>query len=440
MILQGNCLELLREMEDNSIDSIVTDPPYGLSACKPEQIRVAVENWIHGRDHNPGGKGFMGKEWDSFVPGPEVWKECLRVLKPGGHIAAFAGSRTVDLMGLAIRLAGFEVRDQLQWIYGSGFPKSLDVSKAIDKSKGAEREVVGRYSSQLPGGHILAQDEWSKKHRGSSGERGSITTPATDLAKQWDGWGTALKPAHEPIILARKPLIGTVAKNVEEHGTGGINVDGCRVEGPKPKMGARTSTVVGANSMSGASTGRTSIPGAVDNSGRWPANIILDEEAGEMLDVQSGTLKSGSFVGTVQKPTDGVSKGKERSRVRADRPSDTGGASRFFYCAKASKKEREQGLEHLPNQRRTDGRESDIENPRLRTSERKNTHPTVKPISLMRWLVRLITPPGGTVLDPFTGSGSTGIAAKLDGFEFVGCELSEEYVAIANARIESWKL
>ena len=297
----GDCLEVLRSMPDCSVDSIVTDPPYGLS--------------------------FMGKKWDYDVPSVDVWVECLRVLKPGGHLLAFAGTRTQHRMAVRIEDAGFEIRDMIAWVYGSGFPKSLDVSKAIDKAAGAEREVIGETKKG-------AQTESTGRY-GAWGDGITPTAPSTDAAKQWQGWGTALKPALEPITVARKPLVGTVAENVLQHGTGAINVDGGRVEG-----------------------------------GRWPANFIHDgsEEATDLL--------------------------KD--------------SARFFYCAKASKADRGE-----------------------------NHHPTVKPTDLMRYLCRLVTPPNGIVLDPFNGSGSTGCAAVLEGFQYIGIEREAEYIAISEKRIEA---
>lgn len=403
IVLTGDSAEQLRALPDASIDAVVTDPPYGLSK-EPDALEV-LRHWLNGDDYEHRGGGFMGKRWDSFVPGPALWREVLRVLKPGGHACVFAGSRTVDLTGLSLRIAGFEIRDQLQWLYATGFPKSLNVSKAIDKAAGAEREVVGTYKSQLPGGTTYAQDAWSLSHRGADSARGSVTAPATDDAKRWEGYGTALKPAHEPIVLARKPLSGTVAATVLEHGTGALNIGGCRIgsestaRNNKAEMGYH-----GGNTAQEYSTG--------SDAGRWPANVILDPEAGALLDEQSA------------------------------------GASRFFYCAKTSRTEREAGLEHMRKASageltggRAEGSDG-LKNPRAgagRTSSgRANVHPTVKPIELMRWLVRLVTPPGGRVLDPFTGSGSTGCAAVLEGAAFVGVELSPEYVEIAKARIRHW--
>ncbi len=405
----GDCLEVLRSMPDCSVDSIVTDPPYGLS--------------------------FMGKKWDYDVPSVDVWVECLRVLKPGGHLLAFAGTRTQHRMAVRIEDAGFEIRDMIAWVYGSGFPKSLDVSKAIDKNNGEVGRLLrftewmrttGLTSKQIDqatgtnmGGHYLTAKsqpaiptrklweklrplcgqvpEWvddlverieaerkvvgQKIINGEEGTAGGykngiasiqganisinrsidITIAATPEAKQWEGWGTALKPALEPITVARKPLIGTVAENVLQHGTGAINVDGGRV-GTEERI----------TNWSGTANYKVSDPktGTTTATGRWPANFIHDgsEEATDLL----------------------------------------GASARFFYCAKASKADRDE-----------------------------NHHPTVKPTDLMRYLCRLVTPPSGTVLDPFMGSGSTGKAAMLEGFAFVGIEREAEYIDIAKARIQS---
>lgn len=416
----GNCLEALKGIPDNSVDSIVTDPPYGLS--------------------------FMGKKWDYDVPEQAIWEECLRVLKPGGHLLAFAGTRTQHRMAVRIEDAGFEIRDMIAWVYGSGFPKSMDVSKAIDKMDAADarrerqlrftewmrstgltsaeinritdtnmgshyttaasqpsvatrehfeklrpyfgvdvpewveqlvdertvesenfkrRQVVGRSSSGIAGG--------SGKHAGEDGAYGfgaefDITAPATDAARQWQGWGTALKPAIEPITVARKPLKGTVADNVLAHGTGALNIDGCRINPVELAPGGGNGKAKHGGNFAGEHRGeRPKIE--VHTHGRWPANLIHD--GGAEVDDSLGS------------------------------------ASRFFYCAKTSRKDRGEG----------------------------NTHPTVKPTDLMVYLCRLVTPPGGVVLDPFMGSGSTGKAAMREGFRFIGIEMDAYYLAIAEARI-----
>jgi len=384
-IINGDCLDVLKELEDNSVDSIVTDPPYGLS--------------------------FMGKRWDYDVPSVEVWAECLRVLKPGGHLLAFAGTRTQHRMAVRIEDAGFEIRDMIAWVYGSGFPKSLDVSKAIDKAAGAERaEVVGvRHRNVKP---FDDANGWNQNN--TNGDY-AYTAPATPKAKQWEGWGTALKPALEPITVARKPLIGTVAENVLQHGTGAINVDGCRVDfmseedrkestqknqhanfGTPPLTG---NNVYGDYSMIG--------PKNYNPTGRWPANFIHDggeEVVGLFPKSKStgGQASLGAF-----RNGDVYGKGRDEREIRDPGYGDSGSAARFFYCAKASKADRGEG----------------------------NNHPTVKPTDLMRYLCRLVTPPSGIVLDPFMGSGSTGKGAILEGFNFIGIEREEEYCKIAERRI-----
>jgi len=376
----GDNREVLRTMADASVDSIVCDPPYEL--------------------------GFMGKHWDSTGIAYDVtlWTECLRVLKPGGHLIAFGGSRTYHRLAVAIEDAGFEIRDQIQWIYGSGFPKSLDVSKAMDRQAGAEREVVGE-SWRTPNNKPDFATKWGfgAKHDVT------ITAPSTDLAKQWHGWGTALKPAHEPAVLARKPLCGTVADNVMTWGVGALNIDGTRVgyDGKPPTgSGSWSTSIYGHDNGNGGNITPTT--------GRWPANVILDEAAAQVLDEQSGYAKSNGGIRNNKKVMDMFLLGK--NPILALSPyHDSGGASRFFYVAKASKAEREAGLD-------SDG-------------DRANHHPTVKPIELMRYLVRLVTPKGGTVLDTFMGSGSTGCAAMLEGMDFIGIDITPEYVEIARRRI-----
>jgi len=566
-IKHGDCLEVMRGMADNSVDAIVTDPPYGLS--------------------------FMGKKWDYDVPEQAIWEECLRVLKPGGHLLAFAGTRTQHRMAVRIEDAGFEIRDMIAWVYGSGFPKSHSIGKAIDREAG-ERGAVGK-RFVAAGGDL------------PSPERNYDDPPLVlEAAKQWQGWGTALKPALEPITMARKPLVGTVAANVLEHGTGAINVDGCRVELETDCRLLKGGTYGGnrgsdkGTSMFGTNTKGLGyqVPSA---NGRWPANLIHDgsEEVLAGFPQSKGTASGGSpdrnsksseaywgeggggfkggrstvahgdngsaarffscqkddfplllsdakaifeawkksaantVQGSLSRPrqyadiardlvrlaeacgavlqgpllgghftsateseceklceivitailyieqrswlvsqherhtllgnlvsiaatneqtgittitvshltSDGYAESATFGIMRAN--TDRGvvaSASRFTYCAKASKADRDEGLDHMAKDVVRVTNTGHTGNPSARNGERTfnpraNNHPTVKPTALMRYLCRLVTPPGGTVLDPFMGSGSTGKAAVLEGFEFIGIEREAEYVAIAEARI-----
>ena len=377
----GDCRVRLKELADNSIDSIVTDPPYEL--------------------------GFMGKSWDSTGVAYDVtvWQECLRVLKPGGHLLAFGGSRTYHRLAVAIEDAGFQIRDQIMWVYGSGFPKSLNIGKQ-------------------------------------------------DGCEVWNGWGTALKPAHEPIVMARKPLVGTVANNVLTYGVGGINIDGSKVgraDGDDSSAGNRTATFGTQDTLGG---GDGSGGWSQNEQGRFPANFIHDG-SDEVLQLfpdtgkstpSKGHLRKGNTVGDERTPK-GAGLYGDGAWIAGSPHNDSGSAARFFYCAKASKKDRNEGLEgfevgqakgggggigdYLDDVNSASGKYGSEKAPQ------RNHHPTVKPTDLMRYLCRLITPPNGTVLDPFTGSGSTGKAAVLEGFNFIGVEQSEEYLAIAKARVNS---
>ena len=486
-IIHGDCLEELKNLDDNSIDAVICDPPYGLSNTKPAQVADVLKAWVTGDTVSVPAKrgGFMGKDWDSFVPPPAVWEECMRVLKPGGHMAVFAGARTQDSMGLSIRLAGFEIRDTLGWVYGSGMPKSMDIGKAIDKGQGlsrsrayeftewmrstgitatqineatetnmgnhyltaasqpaiatadlfdklrpllpevperierlvaertgiewtdyVKREVVG--VREVPQGHAFAGSTYGGD---LSNKSVNVTTPASSEAQRWDGWGTALKPAIEPILLCRKPLDGTVANNVLAHGVGGLNIDACRVGsgGHLAWSAPRNMGYHGGSDTEGSVA--TESP-----AGRFPANVLLDEHAAAEMDKQSGVLKSG-----------GVHKGGgatsswftfNKSDVDYAHYPDSGGASRFFpvfkYQAKAPKKER-------PVIEREDGT--------------KIQHNTVKPLALMEWLVSLIVPPGGVVLDPFAGSGTTLQAALNKGFTPIGIEQDADYIKLIEQRL-----
>jgi DNA modification methylase len=389
-VFLGDCRDVLKSLPDNSVDSVVTDPPYEL--------------------------GFMGKKWDSsgIAYDVTVWEECLRVLKPGGHLLAFGGSRTCHRLGVAIEDAGFEIRDTIAWISSKTFPKSLNVSRAIDKKLGVNRKIVG--SSRGVG--VAAEDNLHGGiNRGAVGVKQvavdiPVTEAGSDEARQWEGWGTGLKQVVEPVVLARKPLDGTVAENTLRWGVGGLNIDASRIPGRVQKGAANNFVFTPGGQVD---DGYVKGTGAhFHNDGRWPANVILDEVSAGLLDEQSGVRPG--FSGGGNKNT-GFRKqyvGGESSGVDLDVQyyGDSGGASRFFYVAKASKRDRNEG----------------IENP--------NSHPTVKPTQLMRYLIKLVTPPGGTVLDPFTGSGSTGKAALLDGFQFVGAELTEEYLPIIEGRLK----
>lgn len=409
-IINANCLDGLKELPDNSVDSVVTDPPYGLS--------------------------FMGKHWDYDVPQAEIWRECLRVLKPGGHLLSFFGTRTYHRGVVAIEDAGFEIRDQIGWAYGSGFPKSHNISLAIDKAAGAERtEIVGKGSAGAGFNKVKGFGENTTKG-GEATTEWDIKAPATEAAKKWQGWGTALKPAWEPICVARKPFKGTVAENVMRYGTGAINIDGCRVATDEltPRNNSNTETIY--------KKGFEGEPKTINPSplGRWPANLIHDgsEEVLQAFPEAPGQMaKSRADGEPMNNKIYGAMKfGTETMHPRQD---GTKSAARFFYCAKASRKDREEGCEALPEKQYShDGREKPIDNAYQRNSNsnsNSNHHPTVKPTDLMRYLVRLVTPPGGVVLDPFMGSGSTGKAAVLEGFGFIGMEREAEYCQIAEGRI-----
>lgn len=477
-LMPGDCRLSLGTLPDNSVDSIVTDPPYALVSIVKRFGGANAAPAKDGDVYARSSAGFMGKQWDTGETAfaVEFWQECLRVLKPGGHVLAFSGSRTYHRLAVAIEDAGFEIRDQIMWLYGSGFPKSHDVSKGIDKKAyeiplfssirahlrqwrdergmtnkdlniavgsstngcgmarhwtsedggqhsipskeqwrnlkaalawpdceldgmydavkdGAERPVVGKYD------HVSAAAGWRENHGlGAAGTAGDVTAPATEAARQWQGWGTALKPAHEPIVMARKPLIGTVAQNVLEHGTGAINVGGCRVEGESTK---RNNTAE--MGYHGGNLADTYVTGS--DAGRWPANVIHDGSDEVLSGFPHTSSGGGPKPGTQRTKVNTY--GDPTISLSAAYGSSSGSAARFFYCAKASKADRGEG----------------------------NTHPTVKPQALMRYLCRLVTPPGGVVLDPFAGSGSTGLAARAEGFTAWLMEREPEYVEIIKRRL-----
>ena len=484
-LMLGDNIESLKKLPDNSIDSVVTDPPYGLS--------------------------FMNKKWDYDVPSVDFWKEVYRVLKPGGHILSFGGTRTYHRMVVNIEDAGFEIRDQIMWLYGSGFPKSHNIGKAVDKLEGNEREVVGEMKGAGSTGttYISGQEHYDGLDKGVF----KSSYIGTKGQSPYEGWGTALKPANEPICVARKPLSEkSVAENVLKWGTGGINVDGCRV-GNETIMTNMKNTKGGLYNL--GNEDRTNEVENTFNEGRFPANIILecicDEvikgEKGDrkprpkvndhnensvfgiggvgvenydyndkgdthtdpncpcrLLDEQSGESKSRSkypepdissmsmtyYDGKEYEK--GVVKGLKKEQTK-EGFTDKGGASRFFYQAKVSKAERNMGLDGFVEVEVRDfrhGSEVSKDNryridkdgnktSKIELMKSKNTHPTVKPINLMAYLCRLITPQGGVVLDPFMGSGSTGIASQLEGFRFVGMEMDPDYFKIAESRINSYE-
>ena len=418
----------LDELDDESFDAVLCDPPYGLS---PDG-RARTWDDLEG----DGGRGFMGKAWDAAVPGATFWRTVLRVLRPGAHVVAFGGTRTYHRLACAVEDAGFEVRDMLSWLYGSGFPKSHDVSKAIDAAAGAEREVV---SPPTKGG-------FGRGNAYGDITRPAHTAPATPEAARWSGYGTALKPAHEPAVLARKPLAGTVAANALEHGCGALAIDESRIAYASDADRAAMSAGVEAIRAKGgqwehswANTCDLSGANPAHENGRWPANVLLDEAAAAMLDEQSG-----ESVSTTHRRGIGMGYGSGSTGNRGVvGPSDSGGASRFFYTAKASRSEREAGCEGF-NRRHVFGANGaglvGISNTREPTS---NHHPTVKPLALTTYVARLLLPPPSArprrLLVPFSGSGSEVIGALLAGWdEVIGIEIDDEYRRIAEARIAYW--
>jgi site-specific DNA-methyltransferase (adenine-specific) len=472
----GDCLEVLKTIPDNSIDSVVTDPPYGL--------------------------GFMGKEWDTFdknqfgnIPDEcsdenvynkkgfktlpryktdglyqfaNDWaKECFRVLKPGGHLLSFAGSRTYHKICMGIEDAGFEIRDQIMWVYGSGFPKSHNIGKAIQKQSGDIKVIGTKQGAGTTGKSYISNNE-----EYVDGEKGVFKKEYDDIEinNDWEGWGTALKPAHEPIVMARKPLSEkSIAENVLKHGTGGINIDGSRIPSSEnDKYDIRTYYTYHKTFSSYAETEeeQTFTVNEKNEQGRFPANIIFDEEAGQLLDEQSGISKSSKTKSPLLDITGGSYNNHKGNtdKITERGHNDKGGASRFFYCPKAAKSDRDEGLDNFEEkaQRVTSGGTRDFnarcascgkkfvgsksticdcDNPITdnQVFKKKNNHPTVKPVDLMRYLINLVTPPNGTILDPFMGSGSTGKAAVRCGVNFIGIEKEQEYMEIASARIEHEK-
>lgn len=424
----GDCLDVLRELPDNSVDAVITDPPYGIRfmgkswdgadiEAGVERRRSQAEMPDDGKAGRNGGYRSAAAEagrYDLTTTANQAFQawcaewttECLRILKPGGHLLSFGGSRTWHRLVAAVEDAGFEIRDSIAWLYGSGFPKSLDVSKAIDKAAGAERQVVGRKT--LPTGGPRREEGPGTRADGSGWARpwqtdpaaieakASITAPATEDAQRWQGWGTALKPAFEPIVVARKPLVGTVAGNVLEHGTGALNIDACRTPAGQD-YADKCASVIGLSTSP---------------AGRWPTNVVLDHTQAAELDRQTGVLRTGgNEMGSPSKPTTDVY--GEYQRKPYEKIRDSGGASRYFpvfrYEAKAPTSERP--------------RDGEV------------AHPTVKPLDLMQWLVRLVTPPGGTVLEPFAGSGTTAEACVIEGFRCIAIEREADYLPLIVKRL-----
>jgi len=431
-LILGDCLKELKQLEDNSVDAIVTDPPYGLS--------------------------FMGKKWDYDVPSKEVWKECLRVLKPGGHLLAFAGTRTQHRMAVNIEDAGFEIRDMIAWVYGSGFPKSLNIGKAVDKLQGNEREFIG-YKKLNPRDKKVytpnTETSFVSDTKGvnTKGLKGQENTKGTS---EWEGWGTALKPALEPITVARKPLEKglNVAQNCLKWGVGGINIDGCRVEytSEKDKKEGQSSrpnsTSKGMEFYAEGEDNDFNRSDRSDITGRFPANLIHDG-SDEVVERFPQTKTGGRIPDEKDFDNSDVMLKKWQGRPETINKfaNDSGSAARFFYCAKASKRERNIGCEGLeektsPNNLCSGSVQKSGEGTRLDgkpLAKNTNNHPTVKPLALMEYLVKLVSREGQVVLDPFMGSGTTGMACKRLGREFIGIEMMPEYMEIAKARIEGVK-
>jgi site-specific DNA-methyltransferase (adenine-specific) len=510
-VINGNNIDILKTYPDNYFDAVVTDPPYGLG--KEPNAEELMKDWIEHGYHEISGSGFMGKEWDAFVPQPIFWKEVYRVLKPGGHILSFFGTRTYDWGVMSMRFAGFEVRDCIQWLYGSGFPKSHNISKAFNKIDGVEFE-----GKPAEGVGFMKPDseDWNvtKNQLIQKGE-------SSENAKKWDGWGTALKPANEPIVLARKPLEKglSIAENILKWGVGGINIDASRISTEDKTQRTNNGVEWGNRKDEYYEDREKEVFGSP--LGRFPANIILthhedcvckgtkkvkaikggsggsesmneqgygfkkiqnganagglaDADGNEtiedwdchedcpirILDEQSGVSKSSKSAKLYINDTEGrsVKNGASGFRDPNSTYGDKGGASRFFYVAKASKAERNKGLDDFEekplafsNQAKAELKRGNLEfNGNGITGEGivghgnkvnmlKNFHPTVKPINLMQYLVKMITPPNGIVLDPFCGSGTTGVACKIDGFQFIGLEQDPQYTKIAEARISNYK-
>ena len=441
LLLNGDCIEEMQKLIDDGVqvDSVVTDPPYHLTSIVKRFGKEDSAPAKFGTDgaYARASKGFMGKEWDGgdIAFRPETWELALKLLKPGGHLLAFSASRNYHRMAVAIEDAGFEIRDQMMWLYGSGFPKSQNMGKAVDKKQGNDREVLGTKITNVG-------------MQGNNFKRGSESgeVEVTKGNSEWEGWGTALKPAHEPIVMARKPLSEkSIVDNVLKHGTGAINIDGCRVEGNDAKypdtnpdfrdQGKKSKEAIGIDKLSfGQVQNAERTEKSVDTpEGRFPANVMHDGS-----DVIVNQFPEGAKGSTAPRNRDTVGMFGMPNDATSEY-ADEGSAARFFYCPKTSKSERHSNLDDHETSVGVNGNKWTDQDYRKGdtkpTTERKNTHPTVKPVELMKYLCRLVTPKGGTVLDQFMGSGSTGMAAKDEGFDFIGIEKEEEYFKICESRI-----
>lgn len=427
----GDCLEELKYMEDESVHAVICDPPYGLS--------------------------FMSKKWDYDVPDVEIWKECLRVLKPGGHLLAFGGTRTYHRLTVAAEDAGFEIMGMVGWIYGSGFPKAVDLGKAIDKRAGKKRDMVPR--TRVDG------KPTGKAETGfvSGADRVDITPgdPVTEEAEYWDGWKYSinpLKPALEPILMARKPFDGKPVDSILKHEVGAVNIDATRCVSPsmmKDQIRSKESSI--SKGIYGDSCEQITHQTEGQKEGRYPANVLLDPDGAEAIGKQSGECKTGNIKPHKEKCQTEWGKRDTREFRDINHKGSTGTADRFFnqfehsdeppflYCAKASRKERDSGLNDVKSKKSKVYAEDEWTKKNMGNTPAnlrkpvKNNHPTVKPIKLMRWLVKLVTRKGQTVVDPFCGSGTTGCACVLEDREFIGMDMEPEYVDITIRRIQYWE-
>lgn len=472
-LYHGDCIEVMARMPSNSVDALVTDGPYGLGfmgqawdTFKPGEAESRITENRAIESDNPNLKGRTrgpasspsAVEYDRGLEGQrafqrwtEQWaREAFRVLKPGGHVLSCGAPRSAHRMTCGLEDAGFEVRDSIAWLFAQGFPKSMNLGKAIDRAAGAQREVIGHVGAADP----KTVDRNALDYGGSTGKAKNglkdgyeLTKPATELAEQWSGWGTALKPGHEPIAVARKPLDGTVEENVRRWGIGALNIDRCRLEVTD------TDYERNASGDRGHDDNRTRqheafkmTAGKSSDIGRWPANVALSEYASAILDAQAGDRKSGA--NPTRRTSEKFQKvfGKFKGAEVCDpaRGAEVGGASRFFFVAKPSRLERDFGCDSLPMRtpgectERTEGSAGITPYAGAgRSGGGRNSHPTVKPVSLMRWLIWLVTPEGGVVLDPFLGSGTTGMAAVVDGYTFIGIEREEQYLQLSDARISA---